>query len=94
MANHKSAEKRARQSSKRRQRNQGVKNQLRTAVRTFRATLGTAGAAEGSAEQLAEATKLLRKARSKGVLHPKTASRRVSRLVRAFNKSAAAATSA
>ncbi|MDP2658057.1 MAG: 30S ribosomal protein S20 [Candidatus Deferrimicrobium sp.] len=46
------------------------------------------GTGEKSAELLRKATSVLERAGSKGVLHKKTASRRVSRLAKAVHKAA------
>ena len=81
MANHRSAEKRHRQSLKRQVRNKHVRSTVRGAVKRARAA---AEAGADDAEQhfrLAEQT--LRRAASKGVYHPKTVSRTVSRLHKA-----------
>lgn len=82
MANTKSAEKRNRQALKRRARNSSVKTSVKTAVKNARQALSTK---EGSALQDAfkNAVKSLSKAASKGVLHKKNASRRISRLAKA-----------
>ncbi len=84
MANHKSAKKRARQNVERGARNAAVKTRVKNAVRSFREKLATKG--EGSAAALKVATQVLQRAASKGVLHKRTAARRVSRLTRAHNK--------
>jgi small subunit ribosomal protein S20 len=82
MADHKSAAKRHRQSLKRYARNNHVRATVRNAIRKARGA-----AAEGSAKasQLAlEAERLMRRAATKGVFHPKTTSRTVSRLQKAL----------
>lgn len=84
MARHKSAEKRARQSVKRAANNTAVRHKVRHLVRDFREALG-AGDKDKAAAALGVATRELQKAASKGVLHTRNASRRVSRLVTAFN---------
>jgi small subunit ribosomal protein S20 len=84
MATHRSAEKRARQALKRAARNQSIDNRVRTLVRGFREALAT-GDRKKAEEALGTATRELRKAATKGVLHKRNASRRVSRLVLAFN---------
>jgi small subunit ribosomal protein S20 len=85
MAQHRSAEKRHRQSLKRRARNRHVRATVRNAVR--RARTSASGNADEAPSQVHQAEKLLRKAASKGVMHPKTVSRTVSRLARALNRS-------
>jgi small subunit ribosomal protein S20 len=84
LANHKSAEKRARQALKRRVRNRDVKSEVRTRIKTVRAAVG-AGDVQAAREQLRLAERSLRKASSKGVLKKTTASRSVSRLARAVH---------
>ena len=87
MATHKSAWKRHLQSEKRRERNRNVKSALKTQVKKARAEIdaGTAspvaGATKGAVSALAQAA-------SKGVLHKRTAARRISRLMRAAGKPA------
>ena len=84
MANHKSSMKRARQTIVRTERNRVVKSRVRTAVRQFRDAM-TEGKLEEADTLLKAATRELRKAASKGVFHKRTASRRVSRLVKGLN---------
>jgi small subunit ribosomal protein S20 len=81
MANHRQAEKRHRQSLKRRARNKHWLSTIRNAVRRVRA----APAGEEAQAQFAGAERLLRKGVSKGVLHQKTASRTISRLHKLVN---------
>ncbi|MFP2933834.1 30S ribosomal protein S20 [Pyxidicoccus sp. 3LG] len=88
MANTKSAEKRHRQSLKRRARNVTVRGEVKTAVKSAREALATKGA--NTTDALKGASKALNKAASKGVLHKRTASRRISRLAKAANKAAKA----
>ena len=82
MATHKSAEKRHRQSEKRRARNKGLKTQLRHIVRSVRASIETKDPKDAAAT-LATASKALSKAASKGVIHRNAASRKIARLSRA-----------
>ena len=84
MANHKSAKKRARQNVERGVRNAAVKTRVKNAVRSFNEKIEAKDKA--SVEALAHATRELHRAGSKGVLHKRTAARRVARLVRAQNK--------
>jgi small subunit ribosomal protein S20 len=86
VANSKSAAKRARQNEKRTILNTAVRSQVKSAIRSFQEALDT-GDAEQTKTTLAAATRIIRKAKSRGVIHGSTASRRVSRLVLAFNKS-------
>ena len=85
MANHKSAAKRARQSKKRQVRNAGVRTRVKRTVRAFHEA-AESGDKKASGATFQEATKALRKAASKGVLHKRTVSRRVSRLSCAHDK--------
>ena len=85
MATHKSAEKRARQTVGRTARNTAVKSSVKTAIKIFRTALTGDDKVTTQAALLA-ATRALRKAASRGVFPKTTASRRVSRLVLAFNK--------
>jgi small subunit ribosomal protein S20 len=79
MANHFSALKRARQTTKRTARNRGNASRLRTQLRAFREALakGDKSAAEKIYRETASA---LDKAIQKGVLHENTAGRYKSRL--------------
>ena len=81
MANHASAVKRHRQSLKRRERNNHVRRTCRSAVRRARAALQAGSPDAEKLVRLAERT--LRKACTKGVYHPRTVSRTVSRLTQA-----------
>jgi small subunit ribosomal protein S20 len=80
LANHKSAEKRARQDVRRRDRNRAVRSGTRSVVRKVRAEL-EAGAAEPAA-RVREAESALRRAASKGLIPKRRASRLVARLAR------------
>lgn len=88
MANHKSAIKRARQNDKRRARNRSVKTRLKTVVKDVTAAV-TEGATDKTADNLKTAQSAIDKAAKKGVIHRRTAARRVSRLTRKVNTSAA-----
>ena len=87
MATHKSAEKRARQSQVRRDRNRQVLSRVRTVVKGVRKAL-EGGDAEAARTQLRAAERELRKAASKGVVPRRRASRSVARLARAVSKQA------
>lgn len=82
MANHKSAVKRNRQAQKRRALNLNVREGVKEAVKKVRFAIVAKDPAQ-TADALKAATKSLSKAATKGVLHPRTASRRVSRLAKA-----------
>lgn len=78
MANHKSAEKRHRQSLKRRERNREIKAAVRTAMKRARAA---SESKDPQAKELARAAEsLLAKAAAKGVINKKNAARNISRV--------------
>jgi small subunit ribosomal protein S20 len=79
LATHKSAEKRARQSTKKRARNRMTKSSVATAERKLRQAL-TDGNFSLASDQLKLFTSRIAKAARKGVLHLKAASRKISRL--------------
>jgi small subunit ribosomal protein S20 len=83
VANHKSALKRAGQSERRRLRNKAVQTRVKNVVKDVR--LAVAQDAENAVEQLNAAKSAIDKAAKKGVLHQKTASRKISRLNRQVN---------
>jgi len=85
MAQHKSAEKRARQAEKRRARNRAVLSRTRSAVKGVREALA-AGDAGAAGQRLREAERALRKAASQGVVPKRRADRSVSRLAKAVGK--------
>jgi small subunit ribosomal protein S20 len=87
MATHKSAWKRHLQSEKRRERNRALKSSLKAQVKKARAEIA-AGKASPVAGEVKDAVSALARAKSKGVLHPRTAARRISRLMKAANKKA------
>jgi small subunit ribosomal protein S20 len=88
MPTHKSAEKRVRQTERRRTRNRQVVSATRTYVKKVRAAIS-----EGNNEQvsalLKDAVKALDKAVTKGVMNRNAASRKISRLTLAVNGSLA-----
>ena len=75
MANHKSALKRARQSEDRRLRNKAVKTRVKNITKEVLAT-----SAETAADDIKKAQSVIDKAAKKGVIHRRTASRKISRL--------------
>jgi small subunit ribosomal protein S20 len=90
VANHKSAEKRNRQSQDRRLRNRINKSQMKNAIRKVNEAV-TAGSGDQAKEALAHAIPMIAKTASKGTIHKKAASRKISRLTRSVNKIASAA---
>jgi small subunit ribosomal protein S20 len=85
LANHKSAEKRARQNEKRRVRNKAVKTRVKHLTKEVRLASGEASKEEALAK-LKAAQAVVDKALKKGVIHKKTAARKISRLSRLVNK--------
>ncbi len=84
MATHKSAEKRDRQNKKRRERNISAKSALRTKVKTVDTAVEGKKKTE-AATALKAAAPALAKAASKGLIHKKNASRKISRLTKKVN---------
>ena len=82
MANIKSQIKRNRQNAKREQRNKAVRTALKTSTKKVRVAVA-AGDADAATERQREAAQALDKAAAKGVVHPRTAARRKSRLAKA-----------
>jgi small subunit ribosomal protein S20 len=87
VANIKSAEKRWRQSLKRRMRNRSARTAARTHIKTVNRALA---AGETDENALREAVSALDKAAEKGIIHPNNASRRKSRLMSRFAATLAA----
>ena len=83
MANHKSAKKRAKQSQVRRMRNRSVKTALKTVEKKVRAAKKDGN--DNVDELMKQAQSALHKAAKKGVIHKKTASRKISRLFKLVN---------
>jgi small subunit ribosomal protein S20 len=79
MPNHKSAEKRVRQSERRRVINRSNRARLRTSVKNLRASLSK-GDGKDAAELLPKTVSEIDKAVQKGVLHRNAAARHKSRL--------------
>lgn len=90
MANHKSAEKRNRQSKVRRMRNRINKTRVKTAVRKVNDAIAK-GSAEEAKVALQEAIPVIAKTASKGTIHKRTSSRKISRLTKRVNKMEAGA---
>jgi small subunit ribosomal protein S20 len=87
---HPSAEKRHRQSLKRRDRNRAIKTRVHGAVKQAVQAIQSADA-ESAAKELRQATRALYKAAGKGTIHRNTAARKVSRLSRALHRKHTAA---
>lgn len=93
MANHKSAAKRARQTLVRNARNRTYTSKVRTAVKKLYTGIDGFKAGSVKQEELSElfkaAQSLLMKAKTKGLTHRNTASRKISRLNAAVKKAVA-----
>ena len=85
MANHKSAEKRARQALKKRLRNRQAKSQIRIAMKNMR-TFDDENQVEEAKSFLPELISLIQTKSSRGILHRNTASRYVSRMTQLVYK--------
>jgi small subunit ribosomal protein S20 len=84
LATHKSAEKRDRQNKKNRQRNIAAKSALKTKVKSVITGVESKNK-EISAAALKTVIPALNKAASKGLIHKKNASRKISRLTKKVN---------
>ncbi len=84
MANIKSQKKRVITNEKRHQRNKAVRSELKTAIKKVNAAV-EAGDAEAAKKSALEASRLLDKAASKGVIHKKQAANRKSGIMHAAN---------
>jgi small subunit ribosomal protein S20 len=81
---HKSAWKRLRQTDVRRQRNTHIRTRMRGAIKKLREAVGQHDTERAQA-LLKEAISIIDKTRTKGVIHARTASRKVGRLTRAVS---------
>jgi small subunit ribosomal protein S20 len=81
MANHKSAEKRVRQNTKRNAINRSNRSKLRTQIKSLRSAL-SANDKTASTELLNPTVSLIDKAVNKGLIHKNTAARYKSRLTK------------
>jgi small subunit ribosomal protein S20 len=81
MANHKSAEKRARQTVKRNELNRSRRSAIRTAVKQVETASASGDAAE-ALKALRHAESTLARGAARGTLHWKTAARKTSRLAK------------
>ena len=79
MANTSSAKKAARQAVRRTEVNKARRSRLKTEIRKVEEAIG-AGNKDEAAKALATAEPVLARTAQKGVIHPKTASRKISRL--------------
>ena len=88
MANHKSAIKRAGQNEIRRLRNKSTKTRVKSIVKDMR-SMGAEASSEQKKAQLTAAQSIIDKAAKKGVIHKKTAARKISRLAKLTNSAKA-----
>ena len=88
MANHKSAVKRARQNEIRRLRNKGTRTKIKSVVKDVRSSVGEASGEETKVK-LNAAQSVIDKASKKGVIHKRTAARKISRLTKLANSASA-----
>jgi len=89
VANTRSAEKMIRVAERRRLRNRSAKSAVKTYVR--KAERSIVAAADDVKDLVVQAISSLDKAASKGILHPRNAARRKSRLMKKLNQQATAA---
>ena len=84
MANNRSALKRARQNEKKRMRNKSVKTRVKNIVKEVRLAVSE-NSKEAALKELNTAKSKIDNAAKKGVIHKKTASRKISRLSKLVN---------
>ncbi len=84
MANHPSAWKRIRQTEKRRLRNKFYRTRMKTFIKRVREAINQKDTEQAEA-RLREASRIIAKTASKGVIHKRTAARKISRLTRQVN---------
>ncbi len=84
MANHKSAEKRNRQSQVRRLRNKSNRTKMKGVIRKIDEAV-EASSVDVAQEALKAAVPVIAKTATKGTIHKKTASRKISRLTKRVN---------
>ena len=85
MANHKSALKRAKQSEVKRSINTGYKTRAKNVVKDVRSSISE-GSGDKAKDSLKTAVSVLQKTASKGAIHKKKASRRISLLALQINQ--------
>jgi len=85
VANHKSALKRERQSLRRRERNRANKTKIKTLSKNVLAAIDEAKSPEQAQAALKIAIPVIQKTATKGTIHKKNASRKVSRLTKRVN---------
>jgi len=85
LANHKSALKRARQSEVKRINNKGYKTRVKKAVKEVRTAISD-NSVDQAKKSFVKTVSIVQKAASKGVIHKKQASRKISRLATQINQ--------
>jgi small subunit ribosomal protein S20 len=90
VANHKSAEKRNRQAQAARLRNKMNRTKMKSIIRKLDEAVD-AGTADVAKDVLVEATSVIARTASKGTIHKRNASRKISRLTKRVNKMTTAA---
>jgi small subunit ribosomal protein S20 len=85
LANHKSAIKRNRQNEVRSARNRGLRTQVKSHTKNVLSAVESKNVEEAQ-KSLKEATTVIAKVASKGVLHPRAASRKISGLTKKVNQ--------
>ena len=88
MANHKSAVKRARQNEIRRLRNKSVKTSIKKIVKDVRSSAGESSESDRPT-RISAVQSAIDKASKKGVIHKRTAARKISRLTKLANSKSA-----
>ncbi len=86
MANSKSARKRVLQNEKRRLFNLARRSDVKTAIKKLLITIDQKADASKAQSLLSDVNAKLARAKSKGIMHANTASRKISRLTKQFNK--------
>ena len=84
MATHKSALKRAKQDEVKRIRNKSYKSRVKKAIKEVRAAIAD-NSPDQAEKKLSDAASFIQKTVSKGAIHKRQASRRISRLARQIN---------
>jgi small subunit ribosomal protein S20 len=85
LANHKSALKRARQNEVKRINNKGYKTRVKKAVKEVRTAISD-NSVDQAKKSFVKTVSIVQKAASKGVIHKKQASRKISRLATQINQ--------
>jgi small subunit ribosomal protein S20 len=89
LENHKSEIKRAKQNKNRNIRNRSTKTRVKTVIKAVRQAASDS-AVENTSQELNQAKSIIARAAQKGVIHPRNAARRISRLARLVNRASQA----